>query len=364
MDTKQPIHINFNPKKTGKIILAAVLVLFVLILAFTSFYTVDEKEAGVVTTFGRVTEVTDAGIHFKLPFGIQKVYTVEENVYQKIELGYRSEGYDGDYSVVDEEAKMITGDYNIVNVDFFVEFKVSDPVKYLFSSKEPELVLKNLVQSQIRNVIGSATVDSILTTGKSEIQMRVRDLVTEELETYDIGLMLTDVKIQDAEPPTEEVIEAFKDVETAKQGAETAINEAKAYENAKLPDAKARADQLLQTAEYRKQSRINEAREQVALFEAMYDEYALNPVITRIRMYYEAVRKAFPDAKIYIDTTDGTGTQKIIPLESFVSTETASGSSSTSAASSGNSGSSGTSANSGNSGSSANSGTTAAPTQD
>ena len=320
MDMKQPFRGNFNRKKTWKIVLAAVLVLFVLILVFTSFYTVDEKEAGVVTTFGRVTDVTGAGIHFKLPFGIQQVRTVEENVYQKIELGYRSEGFDGDYSVVDEEAKMITGDYNIVNVDFFVEFKVSDPVKYLFSSKEPELVLKNLVQSQIRNVIGSATVDSILTTGKSELQMRVRDLVTEELETYDIGLMLTDVKIQDAEPPTAEVIEAFKDVETAKQGAETAINQAKAYENAKLPDAQARADQLLQTAEYRKQSRINEAREQVALFEAMYDEYALNPVITRIRMYYEAVRKAFPDAKIYIDTTDGSGTQKLLPLESFVST--------------------------------------------
>jgi len=330
MDINSPIHLKFKQKKTGRIIFAGIVALFVLILIFTSFYTVDEKEAGVVTTFGRVSDITDAGIHFKLPFGIQRVYTVEENVYQKIELGYRSEGYDGDYDVVDEEAKMITGDYNIVNVDFFVEYKVSDPVKYLFSSQEPELVLKNLVQSQIRNVIGSATVDSILTTGKSEIQMRVRDLVTEELETYDIGLMLTDVKIQDAEPPTAEVIEAFKDVETAKQGAETAINEAKAYENAQLPDAQARADQLLQTAEYRKQSRINEAREQVALFEAMYDEYALNPVITRIRMYYEAVRAAFPDAKIYIDTTDGNGTQKILPLESFFGTENTSSASSAS----------------------------------
>ena len=318
MDSHKVVTVRFNGKRIRRIILAAVAAVAVLVLVLTSFYTVDEKESAVVTTFGRVTDVTGAGMHFKLPFGIQRVYTVEENVYQKIELGYRSVGHNGDYTVVDEESKMITGDYNIVNVDFFVEYKISDPVKYLFSSAHPELVLKNLVQSQVRNVIGSATVDSVLTTGKSEIQMRVRDLVTEVLEAYDIGLVLTDIKIQDAEPPTDEVIEAFKNVETAKQGAETAINRAKAYENAQLPQAQAQADKLLQTAEYQKQRRINEAKEQVALFEAMYDEYARNPEITRVRMYYEAIRAAFPDTKIYIDTTDGSGVQTLLPLESFV----------------------------------------------
>ncbi len=317
MDSHKVVTVRFNGKRIRRIILAAVAAVAVLVLVLTSFYTVDEKESAVVTTFGRVTDVTGAGMHFKLPFGIQRVYTVEENVYQKIELGYRSVGHNGDYTVVDEESKMITGDYNIVNVDFFVEYKISDPVKYLFSSAHPELVLKNLVQSQVRNVIGSATVDSVLTTGKAEIQMRVRDLVTEVLEAYDIGLVLTDIKIQDAEPPTDEVIEAFKNVETAKQGAETAINRAKAYENAQLPQAQAQADKLLQTAEYQKQRRINEAKEQVALFEAMYDEYARNPEITRVRMYYEAIRAAFPDTKIYIDTTDGTGVQTLLPLESF-----------------------------------------------
>ena len=318
MDSHKVVTVRFNGKRIRRIILAAVAAVAVLVLVLTSFYTVDEKESAVVTTFGRVTDVTGAGMHFKLPFGIQRVYTVEENVYQKIELGYRSVGHSGDYTVVDEESKMITGDYNIVNVDFFVEYKISDPVKYLFSSAHPELVLKNLVQSQVRNVIGSATVDSVLTTGKSEIQMRVRDLVTEVLDAYDIGLVLTDIKIQDAEPPTDEVIEAFKNVETAKQGAETAINRAKAYENAQLPQAQAQADKLLQTAEYQKQRRINEAKEQVALFEAMYDEYARNPEITRVRMYYEAIRAAFPDTKIYIDTTDGSGVQTLLPLESFV----------------------------------------------
>jgi membrane protease subunit HflK len=171
---------------------------------------------------------------------------------------------------------MISGDYNIVNVEFFVEYKVSDPEKYLYSSYEPEVVLRNLVQSQIRNVVGSTNVDAVLTDGKEAVQMQVRELIIAMLEEYDIGLMLTDVKIQDSEPPTEDVISAFKAVETAKQNAETVINEAKAYENSELPAANAKADSLIQNAEYLKQKRINEAIEQVAMFEAMYSEYALN----------------------------------------------------------------------------------------
>ena len=168
-----------------------------------------------------------------------------------------------------------------------------------------------------RNVIGSAVVDSILTDGKSEIQMQVQELIAEGLAEYDIGLALTDVKIQDAEPPTEAVVEAFRNVETAKQGAETAVNEALAYQNAQLPLAQAQADKLLQNAEYVRQNRVNEARQQVAMFEAMYSEYVLNPQITRVRMYYEAIREAFPNARIYIDATDGS-VQKLLPLETIV----------------------------------------------
>ena len=239
-------------------------------------------------TFGKVTGTFDAGMHFKLPFGIQTVKKVDTNVYQKIEIGYRTDTRE-DYSVVENESRMITGDYNIVNIDFFVEYKVSDPVKYLFSSQSPELILKNLVQSQIRNVVGSSTVDSVLTDGKTQIQSQIKELVSVELEGYDIGLILTDVKIQDSEPPTVSVIEAFKAVETAKQGAETVINQAKAYENSELPKAKAEADKLIQNAEYLKQNRINEATKTVARFNAMYEEYAKNPDITKTRMYYEMI---------------------------------------------------------------------------
>ena len=307
-------------KRASRTAAVVAIVLVLLICASTCFYTVDDKQQAVVTTFGKVTDVTDAGVHFKIPFGIQKVEKVDVNVYQKIELGYSSDG--NSYNVNESESTMITGDYNIVNVDFFVEYKISDPVQYLYSSNDPELILRNLIQSQVRNVVGSSTVDAVLTDGKENIQMQVKDLVAQILAEYDIGLTLVDVKIQDAEPPTQEVIEAFKAVETAKQQAETVINDAKAYQNAQLPKAQAEADKLIQNAEYLKQKRINEAIEQVAMFEAMYTEYALNPSITRSRMYYEAISEILPDVKLYINTGSGEGSdvQMILPLEQLVET--------------------------------------------
>ena len=281
------------------------------------FYTVDDKQQAVVTTFGKVTDITEAGVHFKLPFGIQNVDKVDVNVYQKIELGYSSAYGNKNTS----ESVMITGDYNIVNVDFFVEYRISDPVQYLYSSNDPELILKNLIQSQVRNVVGSSTVDAVLTDGKENIQMQVKDLVSQILGEYDIGLTLVDVRIQDAEPPTADVIEAFKAVETAKQQAEAVVNNAKAYQNAQIPQAQAQADQAIQNAEYLKQKRINEAVEQVAMFSAMYEEYARNPAITKSRMYYEAIQEILPGVKLYINTANGgDDVQMLLPLDSLVDT--------------------------------------------
>ena len=303
-------------KKLRKIIIGAVVGLLVLICVLTCFYTVDDKQQAVVTTFGKVTDITDPGLHFKLPFGIQQVQKVDVNVYQKIELGYVSNG-NGTTATKTDESTMITGDYNIVNVDFFVEYKIADPVQYLYSSNNPELILRNLIQSQVRNVVGSSTVDSVLTTGKENVQAQVKELVTQILSEYNIGLTLVDVRIQDSEPPTQQVIEAFKAVETAKQTAEAVVNEAKAYENAKLPAAQAQADQLLQNAQYLRQKRINEAIEAVAMFEAMYAEYANNPEITKSRMYYEAISQVLPNVKVYINTGSGSNVDMLLPLESI-----------------------------------------------
>jgi len=301
-------------KKLGKVLLICFIAVLVLITGLTCFYTVDDKQQAVVTTFGKVTDITDAGIHFKLPLGIQRVKKVDVNVYQKIELGYATDEKGVVVSNPDEST-MITGDYNIVNVDFFVEYKISDPVQYLYSSNNPEMILRNLIQSQVRNVVGSSSVDAVLTDGKENIQMQVKDLVTAILQEYDIGLTLVDVKIQDSEPPTQEVIEAFKAVETAKQQADTVLNDAKAYQNAKLPDARAQADKLTQNAEYLKQARINEALEQVAMFNAIFEEYKLNPEITRARMYYEAISEVLPGVKLYINTGDGENIDMLLPLD-------------------------------------------------
>ena len=307
----------FPWKKLRNIVIIAVVALFVVIGVFTSYYTVDDKQQAVVTTFGKYTDITGAGLHFKLPFGIQQVHKVDVNVYQKIELGYDTDS-NGDYTVKTNESTMITGDYNIVNVDFFVEYKISNPVQYLFSSNNPEVILKNLIQSQVRNVVGSSAVDSVLTDGKENIQLQVKELVSEILAEYDIGLTLVDVRIQDSEPPTNQVIEAFKAVETAKQNAEAVVNDAIAYQNAQLPDAQAQADKLLQNAQFLKQKRINEAIEAVAMFEAMYAEYAQNPDITRSRMYFEAISEILPDVKLYINTGNGSDVDMLLPLESLV----------------------------------------------
>ncbi len=304
--------------RTGLIVAAVAVAL--LILASTSFYTVDDKQQAVVTTFGAVTDITDAGVHFKLPFGIQQVQKVDVNVYQKIELGYQSDDSELGYTVKTGESTMITGDYNIVNIDFFIEYRISDPVAYLYAANEPEEILRSLLQSQVRNVVGSSTVDAVLTTGKENIQMQVRELVAQILEEYQIGLTLVDVRIQDSEPPTQEVIEAFKAVETAKQQAEAVVNNAKAYQNAQLPQAEAEADKLTQNAQYLKTKRINEAVQQVAMFNAMFEEYAQNPDTTRARMYFEAISQILPGVKLYINTASGEDgdVQMLLPLETLM----------------------------------------------
>lgn len=295
------------------IVLGVIALVFVIILGSTCWYTVNDKQNAVVTTFGKVTSIqTEPGMHLKLPFGIQKAQPVDVNVFQKISIGYTTSDT-GENISVDNESKMITGDFNIVNIDFYIEYKITNPEKYLYASQNPEDIIKNLIQSQVRTVVSSYAVDDVLTVKKAEIQTVAKEMITTELEKYDVGLSLVDVKIQDAEAPTAEVIAAFKSVETAKQGKETALNEAKAYENANIPSAQAEADKLLQNAEYLKQRRINEAKEQIAMFNAIYSMYEMNPSITKQRMYYEALEKILPNIELYI-STDGDGITKLLPL--------------------------------------------------
>ncbi|MGN0402591.1 MAG: FtsH protease activity modulator HflK [Acetatifactor sp.] len=282
----------------------------VLILALSSTFEIKEQEQAVLITFGKATAVTDPGLHFKLPF-IQQVKKVNTTI-QGFAIGY----YIDTNTVNSDESLMITSDFNFIDVDFYVEYRYSDPVKALYASQDPLSILRNISQSCIRTVIGSYSVDDVLTTGKNEIQAAIKEMILDRLEDQDIGIQLVNITIQDSEPPTAEVMEAFKAVETAKQGKETALNNANKYRNEQLPSAQARADGILKDAEARKTERINEATAQVARFNAMYEEYIKNPVVTRQRMFYETMEKVMPDLKIIIDTPNG-DLQTIYPIESF-----------------------------------------------
>jgi membrane protease subunit HflK len=295
----------------GKAIGIIAVIVALIIVIFNSAYQIKEQEQAVLITWGKAQPVTEPGLHFKIPF-VQKVKKVNTTI-QGFAIGYDSETG----APLENDSLMITSDYNFVNVDFFVEYRITDPIKYLYSSNAPELILRNLIQSQVRNVVGSSAVDDVLTNGKENIQQQVRELVTGILEEYDIGLTLVDVRIQDAEPPTQAVNEAFKAVETAKQKKETVINEANAYKNAQIPQAEATVNQLEQNAEVKKQQRINEAKEQVAMFKAMFEEYQRNPEVTKSRMYYEVISRVFPGVKIVINTGSDS-VDMMLPLDSLV----------------------------------------------
>jgi len=306
-----PAEFTYTPRPTGNIkkVLRVLLIIFVfLVLLFNSFYTIGEQENAVVTTFGIPETVSSSGLHLKIPF-IQHVRKVNMTI-SGLPIGYNP-NYD---TFITDESLMITSDYNFVNVDFYVEYRVTDPIAYLYNSEEPGVVLKNLAMSYIRDTVGVYTVDDVITTGKNQIQTEIKEKLSKRLDEEQIGLQVVNVTVQDAEPPTDEVKAAFKEVENAKQGAETSINNANKYKSEQIPAAEAQADKLMQQAEAEKQARINEAKGQVARFNSMYDEYVLFPEITRQRMYYEAMEELLPGMKVIIEDGDS-DTLKLLNLD-------------------------------------------------
>ena len=296
-----------------KWILVAVAVLVLAALVFSSMYQLQEDQFAVITTFGRPGVVSSPGLKFKLPL-IQKKTIVSKAV-QGLAIGYDLRTN----ASVEEESVMISVDFNFVNVDFYVEYRVVDPVKYLYNSQDPVGILKMLCQSYIRDTIGLYNVDDVITTGKSEIQGAIKEKIVNRLLQEDLGLELVNIAMQDAEPPTREVQQAFKAVETSKQEAETAINNANKYANEELPAAEADADEILRQAEAYKAARIAEANGQASRFRELYAEYSRFPEITRQRLFYEMVTKVFPGMKVIIVGEDGSELTTVLPLDEFVS---------------------------------------------
>lgn len=300
-----------DTRKVSKIVLIVAAVIATLVIIGQAFYTIGEQEQAVVTTFGVPSCVSEPGLHFKIPF-VQQVEMVDTTI-KGLPIGYDI----NTNMTISDEALMITSDFNFVDVDFYVEYKVSNPIKVLYASEKPVTILKNIAQSCIRSTISSYDVDSVITSGKNEIQAAIKDKIIAALEQRDIGLQLVNITIQDAEPPTEAVLEAFKAVETAKQEKETEINNANKYRNEALPAAEADADQIAKQADATKQARINEAEGQVARFNAMYEEYIKNPLITKQRMFFETMENVLPDLKVIISGAEN-DTQTVLPLEPFV----------------------------------------------
>lgn len=303
---------NFNTGK--KLIGFVVLGVVIAFTVFSSIYSVSEQEQAVITQFGKVVGVEGAGLHFKVPF-IQESTRVNTTT-QGMPIGYEESGTNdpnedlSDYS----DSMMITKDFNFVNIDFYLEYKVVNPEVYLFNTDEPLDTLRNLTKASIRSTISKYLVDEVMTTAKGKIQAEVKDRLIAEMQKVDLGIEVVNVSIQDAEPPTAEVVQAFKAVETAKQGAETAINNANKYQSEKLPSANADADKIIKEAEAYKENRIAEAEGQVARFSDTYKEYKKFPLITKKRMFYEALEEVLPNLDVVI--TDGK-TQSIYPVDKF-----------------------------------------------
>lgn len=294
---------NYRDKEVSKIVRIVSLVaigIFALILVLTSMYTINEDQDAVLTTFGEPSIVQDSGMHFKLPFGIQKV--------KKVDMSVRGMaiGYDANGNSIENESLMITKDFNFVSVDFYLEWQVTDAVSYLYAAQDPELMVKTIAMSFIRDTVGSYSVDEVLTTGKAQIQSEIKTKLMERLEKEQIGVTIRSVAIQDAEPPTAEVANAFKAVEDAKQNAETVVNGATAYKNQKLPAAEAQVKSITEKATASKAARIAEAQGQIARFNAMYEEYIKFPDVTMQRMYYEAMEKLLPNITVIVQDENGT----------------------------------------------------------
>ena len=299
-------------KKTLAIIGLSIFGILLLIAVFTSWYTVDESEQAVIVTFGVANEtIVEPGLHFKIPWPIQKAEILSKETYS-LQFGY-NQNEDGEIVAFDKETKMITGDENIVLTDLVVQWKITDPKKYLFNAENPQDVLHDATSASIRSIIGSSLIDDALTSGKAEIEAETRDLLASLMDKYDFGITVLAVKLQDVELPNEEVRAAFTNVTDARETMNTKINEARKYENQKRNEALGEKAAINSRAEGQKVARVEQALGDVALFDKLYAEYETNPEVTRQRIVMETLETVLPNAKLYIMNDEG-GTMTYLPL--------------------------------------------------
>jgi membrane protease subunit HflK len=285
------------PKLKPKAITAIVVGLLIIIAAFSSFYMVDQKEEAVVLLFGKFNRITGPGLHFKLPFGIEKNFNVPTQRILKEEFGFRTEeaGITTRYSSRDysEESIMLTGDLNIVDVQWIIQYQIVEPMNWLFKVENQRKTIRDISQSVINLLIGDRTIFDVIGNERNQIEQKGQEMMNKFFKLYELGVRVTTVRLQDIVPPKGAVQDAFEDVNKSIQDLNRLINEGKeAYNNA-IPKARGQAKQTIQAAEGYAAEKVNMAKGDVARFLAVYSEYRKSPRITRTRLYYEMIEEIF-----------------------------------------------------------------------
>ena len=265
---------------------------------FTGVYTVGPDEVGVVQRFGKYDRTVQSGLNYHMPFPIETVKTPKVTEVKRIEVGFRTVGKN-QYRTVERESLMLTGDENIVDAELIVQYKIKEPINYLFNFIGPELTLREASEASLRTVIGRHNIDEALTSGKLMIQEETKELLQIILDKYGTGVQVVAVQLQDVSPP-KQVIDAFKDVASAKEDKNRMINEAEGYRNDVIPKARGEAQAMIREAEGFRESRIKRAEGDVAKFKAILKEYSKAKDVTRERLYLEAMEEILPGLEKYI----------------------------------------------------------------
>ena len=288
----------------------------IAVWALSGFYRVDADEQGVVLRFGKYTNMTQPGLNYHLPFPIESVVTPKVSRVNRIDVGFRSSSEVGRAAIADikEESAMLTGDENIVDINYSVFWVIKDASKYLFNVQDPIGTIKVVAETAMREVIARKKIQVILTQGRAEIENEVQKIMQQILDSYGSGVDITQVQAQKSDPPTQ-VIDSFRDVQAAKADKERAQNEAEAYANDVIPRARGEAAKITQEAEGYKREVVAQAEGEASRFIAIYNEYAKAKTVTQERMYLETMEKVLSGVnKIIIDKQSGSGVVPYLSL--------------------------------------------------
>jgi len=303
------------PKVTMKKFLTFVIILAVIIFILTGLYTIDPEEVGVIQRFGKYINTTEPGLHFKIPFGVDRLTKVKVKHVYKEEFGFRTlqSGVQTKYSArsYDYESIMLTGDLNIADVEWIVQYRIKDPVKYLFNIRNVVETIRDLSESATRQIVGDRSGDEVIVLSRKEIADEIQILLQQKLDDYEAGIGIYTINLQNVNPP-ERVKPAFNDVNSAKQEKERILNEAWQQYNKIIPEAKGKAKRTIEEAEGFAVNRVNRAEGDADRFIQMYNQYKNAKSITKKRLYLETMQKILPKVeKVFIIDEGQAG---ILPL--------------------------------------------------